>query len=276
MTTIILAYIFIIGAIVGSFLNVVIYRYPIMLNLEWKNECLEFLNQTAAIPKVTFNLLLPRSHCPSCKKLIPFWHNIPIISYLILRGKCANCSVRISIQYPLVELLTAILSVLVFLKFGLTLPALSIWIFTCGLITLSFIDLEHQILPDLLTLSLLWLGLFVSTQHYFIASSTAIIGALVGYLFLFVIAKLYFYIRKTDGMGYGDCKMLGLFGAWLGIIPLINVLLISAVLGLLINIILIALKKADKNKPLPFGPYLAIAGWLTAMYGPFILNWYGV
>lgn len=272
-TTIALIFVFIFCAMIGSFLNVVIYRYPIMLEREWTEECLEQLKLPAPEKAPTFNICLPSSHCYHCKKSLPFWFNIPIVSYLFLRGKCHYCKTSISSQYFWVELLTPILSVLVILKFGFTLPALAALILTWGLIALSVIDLNHQFLPDPITYSLLWLGLFISIQPLFISSTSAILGALVGYLFLWSIAKLYILLRKKEGMGLGDCKMLAMIGAWVGIMSLLNVLLFASILALIVGLLLLICKKIEGSNPIPFGPYIAIAGWCTLLYGDQLMQW---
>lgn len=264
---------FIFGAIIGSFLNVVIYRYPIMLIQEWDAECREHLNQPIPEKLLLFNLCVPRSHCPQCKKQIPFWFNIPIISFILLRGKCAYCHQKISFKYFFVEIISAITTVIVFQHFGLSLQTLEFLLFTYGLIALSVIDFDHQFLPDTITFSLLWLGLIVSTQHILTDPTNAIFGAIAGYLFLWVIAKLYLLIRKKEGMGLGDCKMLAMIGAWIGTTALLNVLLISALLALLVSLILLFSKKMDMNKRIPFGPFIAIAGWFTVFYGQTITLW---
>ena len=261
------------GAIIGSFLNVVIYRYPIMLEREWDEQCLEQLKQPASKKSDTFNLCSPRSHCPHCKKQIPFWLNIPIVSYLFLRKKCAHCHAKISSQYFFVEIISALLSVIVFLHFSISLQTVEVLIFTYGLIVLSFIDFNHQFLPDPITYILLWLGLIVSTQHIFTSPTQAIFGAITGYLFLWIIAKLYIVVRKKEGMGLGDCKMLAMMGAWVGTMSLLNVLLFSTVLALIISLILMLFKKIEGAKPIPFGPYIAIAGWCTVIYGDQLMRW---
>lgn len=258
---------FMVGAIIGSLLNVIIDRYPIMLQREWNNDCLAQLNQPIPATSTRFNLFLPRSHCAQCKTTIPFFYNIPILSFLWLRGRCAFCHTRIPVQIILVEILSAVLSVIIFLKFGFTGQCAALLFFTFGLITLSFIDINHQFLPDPITYSLLWLGLIISTQHFFISPAQSIIGAFVGYLFLWMIAKIYLFARKKEGMGLGDCKMLAMIGAWVGAISLLNVLLLSTLLALFISIILLLFKKIEHTKPIPFGPYIAIAGWCTMLYG---------
>ncbi|OGT46831.1 MAG: hypothetical protein A3E82_05405 [Gammaproteobacteria bacterium RIFCSPHIGHO2_12_FULL_38_11] len=260
-------FVFIFGAIIGSFLNVVIYRYPIMLQHEWKNNCLEQLNLPVVANTKKFNLSLPRSHCPNCESQLPFWLNIPLLSYIFLLGKCQFCKAAISSQYFFVELISAILSVIIFLHFSISLQFWELLIFTYGLIALSFIDFNYQFLPDTIIFLLLWLGLIVSTQHYFTNPSSAIFGAIIGYVILWSVAKLFFIIRKKEGMGMGDCKMLAMCGAWVGTTALFNVLLLSTISALFVSIILLSFKRIQKNNPISFGPFIAIAGWYTVVYG---------
>ncbi len=260
--------IFIIGATVGSFLNVVVYRYPIMLKQEWQAECLSFLNKPLPKNSSRLNLFFPRSHCTHCKRTLPFWLNIPIFTYLIIRGQCAFCHKKISIKYLLIELVTAFLSVAVFLRYGITPQTGVMLLLTWGLIALSFIDFDNHFLPDSITYSLLWLGLFASTHHIFISPKNSIIGAIVGYLFLYAIAKGYILLRKKEGMGLGDCKMLAMMGAFVGATSLLYVVLFSTLFALIISFTLLLFKKIQFNKPIPFGPFIAIGGWLTLMFGP--------
>lgn len=261
------------GAMIGSFLNVIIYRYPIMLMREWDNTCRGQLNEPTLKKQEPFNLCLPRSHCTTCKKIIPFWFNIPIISFLFLRGKCAYCRAPISLQYWLVEFISAIATVIVFLHFSISLLTFEVLIFTYGLVILGFIDFNYQFLPDLITYILLWLGLAVSTQRFFTYPFQAIYGAMIGYLFLWLIAKGYLLLRKKEGMGLGDCKLLAMIGAWVGATSLLDVLLFSTALALIISTVLLLFKKIEHHKPIPFGPYIAIAGWYTVVYGPQFSQW---
>lgn len=268
-----LVFLFILGAIVGSFLNVVIYRYPIMLEREWRRDCLHFLKQPTVDETEKFNLCVPRSHCIHCKKPVPYRFNIPILSFIMLRGKCHFCHARFSSQHLCVEIISALLPIFIFLQFGVTLPAFALMIFSWGLITLSFIDIQHQFLPDVITYCLLWIGLLLSLNHYFVSPVDAILGAIAGYLFLWCIAKIYLLLRKKEGMGLGDCKMLAMIGAWVGLNGLVSVLLIASFIGLIINLVLVLFKKSQYENPISFGPYLAIGGWCTAVYGQFILHW---
>lgn len=262
----------ILGLVIGSFLNVVIYRYPKMLHQMWKGECQEFLKQPPARKPPKFNLITPRSRCVKCKETIKSWHNIPLFSYLFLRGKCAYCHANISLMYPTVEVLTAVLSMIVAAHFGISWASLAALILTWSLIALSFIDFNEKILPDNITISVLWLGLFVNSFDFFTTPVNAILGAIVGYVLLWTVAKLFKIIRKKEGMGHGDFKMLAMLGAWLGIGMLLNVLLTAVLLALFISIILLAFKKISKKYPIPFGPYLALGGFLTMIYGPTISN----
>lgn len=249
------------GLFIGSFLNVVIYRLPIMLDNECKNE------------QTKFNLVFPRSHCIKCGKTIEWWCNIPLISFLFLLGKCSNCKNKISLRYPLIELLTAAISVFVASYFGFNLQTLAILIFSWILIALVFIDIEHQILPDELTLTLLWVGLLFSALGFFITPSDAIIGSISGYVSLWTVARLFTFVRKIEGMGYGDFKLFAALGAWLGWQMLIFVLLAASLAGAIFGIIAMS-KTKDYKKPIPFGPFLAVFGWLSLFYGNDILNWY--
>ena len=260
-------------AIIGSFLNVIIYRYPIMLEREWENDCLEQLKQPLKPKTDRFNICLPHSHCPTCKHAIPFWLNIPIISYLLLKGKCKFCSAPISFQYFLVEILSPLLGTIVVLQYGFTPTGMALLLVTFGLLVLSFIDFNHHFLPDVITYILLWTGLIISTQHLLITSSHAIFGAVTGYLFLWGIAKLYFLFRKKEGMGLGDCKMLAMIGAFVGPLALPNVLLLSTVLALFVSIFLLTIKKIKHSNPIPFGPYIAVAGWCVILFGNTITKW---
>lgn len=263
------------GLLIGSFLSVVISRLPIMLNANWAAQCREFLKQPAEqVPR--FNLAVPRSHCPNCKAMICWWQNIPVISYLVLRGRCAHCQTKIPVFYPILEISTAILSIWVAAHFGLSWQMGFALIFTYLLIAMSCIDWRTQLLPDELTLGLMWIGLIISTRAIFISAEDAIIGAVVGYAVLWLLANVYKLLRKHDGMGYGDLKLLAALGAWCGLINLLNILLISSVLGLIVGLLFLLSKKMTSSQALPFGPYLAIAGWLSLMYGPFLLNYFHI
>lgn len=271
--SIILILVAVLGLVIGSFLNVVICRYPKMLAQQWKEDCMKHLKQPITYKPRKFNLITPRSYCPKCQKKLKPWHNIPLLSYLFLCGKCAYCKKCISPVYPIVELLSAAVALIVLCRFGVTWPGLLAVIFSWGLIVLSFIDFRHQILPDDLTLSLLWLGLLSNAFFYYTTPTYAIIGALMGYLFLWAIAKLFTLIRKKNGMGHGDFKMFSMLGAWIGISILLNVLLTSVIVALVISLLLIAFKKLSNKNPIPFGPYLALGGWVTFIFGPTLSDW---
>ncbi len=262
------------GLLVGSFLNVVIYRLPIMMENDWREQCAE-LNSTnsqteqasaEAADQPTFNLVTPRSRCNNCGHQIKMIENIPVISYIVLRGACAACGSKISWQYPAIELLTAILSVLVVMQFGVTLTALAMLAVTYALIALSVIDAKTTYLFDNITLPFLWLGLLFSLTGHGIEPGQAIIGAAVGYLSLWSIYKLFKLITGKEGMGYGDFKLLAMLGAWTGWQALPGIILLSSFVGAVIGLGLIAFRGRDRQIPIPFGPYLAIAGWLYLLY----------
>ena len=263
----------IVGLIVGSFLNVVIVRYPNMLRDQWRRECQEHLELPIDKPSHTFNLLLPRSHCPHCHTPLKPWHNIPLLSFLFLGGRCAHCKHKISYLYPTVEFISGVLTVLVVWHFLLTWNMLAALVLTWALITLCFIDLKTQLLPDNITLPILWLGLFLSLFNVFTSPFQAITGAIFGYGVLWITATLFKWVRKKEGMGHGDFKMLGMLGAWFGIPMTLNILFVAVILGLLAAVLLIFAKKIRPNNPIPFGPFIALAGWVTMMAGPFFLHW---
>ncbi len=262
------------GLAMGSFLNVVISRYPVMLLRSWQAECQHLLELTeeSEEQKKVFNLARPRSRCPHCQQTLTVWQNIPLISFLILHGRCGFCQKRISFQYPLVELLTTLMMVVIFLTFGWHINTLLLWIMTWGLIALAFIDWQKQILPDNICLSLLWLGLLANIGELFVPLSDAVIGAAAGYLLLWVVARLFKILRKKEGMGHGDFKLLAMFGAWLGLQPTLYILLLAVVLSLIFNLILLLNKKINYNQPLPFGPWLAVSGWLIIIVNPILNN----
>ena len=259
---------------IGSFLNVVIYRLPLMMQREWQSECRLLLEDelTGNKPKQVninepFNLVKPNSTCPKCKTAIKPWQNIPIISWLALKGKCASCSNPISARYPAVELITALLSLIVAYSFGATEQALLYIFVTWILVALTFIDIDHMLLPDQLTLPLLWLALIASVMGYTITPTDAIIGAACGYLSLWSVFWLFKLLTGKEGMGYGDFKLLAVFGALLGWQSLLTIILLSSVVGAIIGIALLSIQGKDKATPIPFGPYLAIAGWITMLWG---------
>jgi leader peptidase (prepilin peptidase)/N-methyltransferase len=274
---------FLFGLVIGSFLNVVIYRLPVILEREWRAQCAEFGDAQAAATASaeTFTLAHPRSRCPACSAPIRAVHNIPVISWLSLRGRCASCGAAIPIRYPLVELATALLSAAVAWHFGFGFESACALLVTWFLIPLTGIDVDHQLLPDVLTLPLLWLGLLASLVHDPASAwalpagpRDAIIGAAGGYLFLWGIFHAFRLLTGKEGMGYGDFKLFAALGAWLGWQMLPLVLLLSAVVGAAVGIALIVLRRQGREVPIPFGPYLAGAGWIAMLWGPQIVGGY--
>lgn len=272
------SFVFVISLMVGSFLNVVIYRVPVMMERSWQREYQEYFNNEESSEsqqtEETFNLIKPDSTCPKCGHKIRAWENIPVISWLFLRGKCSNCKTPISIRYPLVELLTAVLSVWIAAHFGFGPEALLGIVITWVLVALTFIDADKMLLPDELTLPLLWLGLGASVFTVFVPPSTAIIGAAVGYLSLWSVYWLFKLVTGKEGMGYGDFKLLAALGAFVGWQGLPIIIILSSLVGAIVGITLIALRRNESSQAIPFGPYLAVAGWLTLMYGETIQQAY--
>jgi leader peptidase (prepilin peptidase)/N-methyltransferase len=271
------------GLTVGSFLNVVIYRLPIMMEREWRRHCAEL--DEASSPTEgetpnpeqapeTFNLSTPRSRCPHCGHAITALENIPVLSYLWLRGRCSDCGAKISLRYPLIEAITALLSVLVAWHFGFSWPALAGLFFTWALIALTMIDFDHHLLPDSITLPFLWLGLGLSLWVVFVDPASAIIGALAGYLSLWLVYWGFKLLTGKEGMGYGDFKLLAMLGAWMGWKMLPVIILLSSAVGAVVGITLILFRGRDRNIPIPFGPYLAAAGWIALLWGEDLINGY--
>jgi len=261
--------------LIGSFLNVVIYRLPHMMKNTWNQECREYLGLKALPSDIEhLNLWLPFSHCTHCKKPLKPWHNIPIISYLVLRGKCAFCGVKISMRYPLVELICCVTSVYIAWRFGVTWQTVGGLIFTWIAISLTFIDLDHHLLPDELTLLLVWVGLFLSIYLVFTNSHDAIIGAIGGYLIFAIVQWLFKLATGKVGMGQGDYKFLAGLGALLGWQQLPVIILLASIIGLIFGLTQMVLKHQFKSEPIPFGPYLAIAGWISLIWGPEIMAIY--
>ena len=258
------------GLILGSFLNVVILRLPRMMEAGWRRDCAELLSPDGTAPETDeppLSLSKPASTCPSCGHRIRVHENIPVLSYLWLRGRCSECKTRISLRYPLVEAFTALLTLIVVVQFGPTWQAAAALLLTWSLIALAVIDLDTQLLPDSITLPFLWLGLFLSLFGLFTDSQSAIIGAIAGYLSLWTVFQLFRLATGKEGMGYGDFKLLALLGAWLGWPALPQIILLSALVGALVGVGLILSGRHESGKPLPFGPYLAAAGWISLIWG---------
>ena len=255
------------GLLVGSFLNVVIYRFPVMMKHGWTVQSREWLELEPLEVDQPPTLSKPASHCGTCKSPITALQNIPIISWVFLRGKCANCGTSISIRYPSVELLTAILSATVVYKFGFSLQAGFGVLLTWVLVALSFIDFDHKLLPDDIVLPVLWLGLALSLLPVFASPSDSILGAILGYLVFWVVFQLFLRITGKEGMGYGDFKLMALLGAWFGWAYLPQIILVSTMVGSVVGISLMVAKKASSDLAIPFGPYIAAAGWIAMLWG---------
>jgi leader peptidase (prepilin peptidase)/N-methyltransferase len=263
----------ILGLMVGSFLNVVIHRLPKIMEQEWHNNCLEL--QGKEIPaQISYTLAKPRSACPKCGHKISALENIPVLSYLFLKGRCKGCNTPISPRYPLIELLTGTLIGLISWKFGYTSMTIFAWMFTFALIALTFIDFDTQLLPDDITLPLLWLGLLFNLNFGFTDIQSAVTGAVAGYLILWSVYWAFKIIRGKEGMGYGDFKLLAAIGAWFGWKLLPAVILLSSTLGAVIGIALIVLTKRGKEVPMPFGPFLAIGGIAALFFGQELAKFY--
>ena len=280
------------GLIVGSFLNVVIYRLPVMLQRDWEQQCREMLaesdgpvspeavGQPATEVAETFNLVAPRSRCSACGTPIKGYQNIPLVSYLFLKGRCATCGEHISMRYPLIEMLTGILSALVATHFGYSIECAAALTLLWSLIALSVIDLDHQLLPDIITLPLMWLGLGLSLFSHgdgnpiFVGPQDAIIGAIAGYLSLWSIYQGFKLVTGKEGMGYGDFKLLAALGAWLGWQMLFLIVILSAIVGLVAALGMIVFRGHDRQVPIPFGPYLAVAGFIALIWGPRLIDGY--
>jgi len=263
----------VLGLVIGSFLNVVIYRLPLIMERDWRHQCAELEGREIPEEEV-FSLVRPRSACPGCKRPIRAVENIPVISWLMLRGKCAGCQQRISARYPAIELLTGLLSAIVAWRFGVGWETFFALLFTWSLISLSGIDFDTKLLPDSITLPLLWLGLLLSIFHMqvdgqrlFVDPRTAIIGAAAGYLSLWTVYQLFKLTTGKEGMGFGDFKLLGALGAWLGWQSLPLIILLSAVVGAVLGGALMLVMRRGREVPIPFGPFLAAAGWIALLWG---------
>lgn len=264
----------VLGLLVGSFLNVVVYRLPKMLMRDWRRQAREVLDMPEKQDTEAFNLMLPNSNCPNCGHEIKPWENIPLLSWLFLRGKCSGCKQGISLRYPLVELACGVLSGVVAWQFGVSWEALAMLLLTWGLLAMSLIDADHYILPDVLVLPLLWLGLILNSFAVFVSLPDALWGAAIGYMSLWSVFWLFKLLTGKDGMGYGDFKLLAMLGAWGGwqVLPL--TILLSSVVGAVLGVIILRLQRSSYSKPIPFGPYLALAGWIALIWGDAITSRY--
>lgn len=267
----------VLGLVVGSFLNVVIHRLPKMMERQWERECAEFVGEEFRGEELhetkPYSLAFPGSHCPSCGTEITALQNIPVLSYLFLRGRCANCGVAISVRYPLVELVTAVIWILCGLSFGVSNALAAAMLLTGILIALTAIDLDHQLLPDSLTLPLLWVGLLINIDATFVSLESAVLGAVFGYLCLWSVYWLFKIITGKEGMGYGDFKLLAALGAWFGLSALPTIVLLSSLVGAVIGIALIVTGRQRRETPMPFGPFLAGAGLIHLFYPDVLIGW---
>ncbi|KZK65831.1 methyltransferase [Shewanella baltica] len=281
---------FIFAATVGSFLNVVIHRFPVMMKREWQQECNQYLQEyhEDIVKKIgidqlnkpiddfpeKYNLVVPGSACPKCKTSIKPWHNLPVLGWLMLKGKCAACHAPISARYPIIEFITGLLIATLAWHFGPCWQFVFASILTFVLVALTGIDLDEMLLPDQMTLPLLWLGLIINLNHTFASPTDAISGAAAGYLSLWSIFWLFKILTGKEGMGYGDFKLLAVFGAWLGWQMLPLVILLSSLVGAVVGITMIVSKRLKQGNPIPFGPYIAAAGWIALLFGQQIVDWY--
>lgn len=264
----------VLGLLIGSFLNVVIYRLPKMMQRDWREQAREILELPTEPRGETFNLVLPNSKCPHCNHEIKPWENIPVISYLFLRGKCSNCKTSISKRYPLMELSCGLLSAYVAWHFGFGWQAGGMLLLTWGLLAMSLIDADHQLLPDVLVLPLLWLGLIANYFGLYTSLEDAVWGAIAGYLSLWSVYWLFKLVTGKEGMGFGDFKLLAMLGAWGGwqVLPL--TILLSSLVGAVLGLLMLRLRNAETSTPIPFGPYLAVAGWIALLWGDQITGSY--
>nr|VFK54558.1 MAG: type 4 prepilin peptidase 1 . Aspartic peptidase. MEROPS family A24A [Candidatus Kentron sp. TUN]VFK56815.1 MAG: type 4 prepilin peptidase 1 . Aspartic peptidase. MEROPS family A24A [Candidatus Kentron sp. TUN] len=286
-TTAFLTVSILLGFMVGSFLNVVILRLPIVMERNWRRQCLELFHEThpktptdspdnppEATKDEPFNLMVPRSRCPNCAHTLSIFENIPIISYLLLRGRCSACHAPISPRYPLIELLGGVMAGGVAWQFGVSIHTVGALVFGWALIALAFIDLDHQQLPDEITLPVLWIGLAFNLFGVYAGIEDSIIGAIFGYGILWSVYQSFRLLTGKEGMGYGDFKLLAMIGAWLGWQALPVTILISSTMGALVGLTLILLGRHHRNVPIPFGPYLSIAAWIALLWGNDITQWY--
>lgn len=262
------------GLLVGSFLNVVILRLPRRMEWEWNRDAREVLGEPELYDPPPPGIVVERSHCPHCGHQLSWYENIPVFSWLALRGRCRNCKAPISVQYPLVELLTAVLCVLCVWRFGFGWQGFGACVLTCMLVALSGIDLRTQLLPDSLTLPLMWLGLIAALDNLYMPAKPALLGAIAGYASLWSVWWVFKQVTGKEGMGHGDFKLLAALGAWVGLAGVLPIILLSSVVGALIGSIWLAVKGRDRATPIPFGPYLAIAGWIVFMWGEQLIGLY--
>ncbi|MDM8569682.1 A24 family peptidase [Thiotrichales bacterium HSG1] len=262
----------IIGLTVGSFLNVVIYRLPIMVEQGWRRDCAELLEISSNANTERFDLILPPSRCPNCSHAITVLENIPIISYILLRGRCSACQHKISIRYPIIEFVSMLLSAIVAWKFGYGWPLLGALLLTWALLAASIIDLDHYLLPDHIVLPLLWLGILFNLFNVYVELELSVIGAMFGYLSLWSVYWVFKLFTGKEGMGYGDFKLLAALGAWLGWLALPGIIFLSSLVGAVIGVSLVMLKVQSQDKPIPFGPFLATAGWLHLIWGEHLID----
>lgn len=262
------------GLVVGSFLNVLVWRLPNMLARDWRQQARDILELPGESPGPTYNLMLPHSHCPHCSHPLRAWENIPLLSYLMLRGRCASCRARISARYPLIELSCALLSGFIAWHLGFGWQAAGLLVLSWGLLALCLIDADHQLLPDVLVMPLLWLGVIVNAFELFVPLQDAVWGAVVGYLTLWTVYWLFKLITGKEGIGHGDFKLLAMLGAWGGwqILPL--TILLASLVGAVSGLLWLRWKRAKTSTPIPFGPYLAIAGWIALLWGGQITDFY--
>ncbi|TQM06773.1 type 4 prepilin peptidase 1 [Pseudoxanthomonas sp. 3HH-4] len=262
------------GLLVGSFLNVVILRLPRRLEWEWKRDAREVLEEPEIYDPPPPGIVVERSHCPHCKTALSWYENIPLFSWLVLRGKCRHCKAPISPQYPLVELLTAVLAVASVWRFGFGWQGFGAALLSCYLVALSGIDLRTRLLPDQLTLPLMWLGLIGSLDNLYMPAKPALLGAIAGYVSLWLVWWLFKQITGKEGMGRGDFKLLAALGAWVGLNGVLPIILISSLVGAVVGSAWLAMRGRDRATPIPFGPYLAIAGWIVFFWGQQIVDAY--
>lgn len=264
------------GLMIGSFLNVLIHRLPLMMERQWKRECHEFLSLEAPVEEDNLNLFTPRSRCPQCRQTIRAWENIPLLSFLLQKGRCRHCGAAISVRYPLVEALTAVVTVATVWRFGWSAQTLFALPFGWTLLGLTFIDFDRQLLPDCMTQPLLWAGLLLNSQSVYVDWQSSLYGAVAGYLTLWLIYHLFRLATGKEGMGYGDFKLLAAFGAWLGWQKLPLIVLLSSLAGAVLGLTLIGFGLRSREQPMPFGPYLAIAGWIALLWGDsLVATWMG-